>query len=113
MCLTEKEKRAILTPLSLPASQRKHIRYRTKIKIQKLLQDIKFIQDNHNTIFKEFGIDTVLYNDSVELKETELKETELRETKLGETELKETELKETELKETSLQNQEFSDPDLL
>ncbi len=108
MCLTEKEKRAILTPLSLPASQRKHIRYRTKIKIQKLLQDIKFIQDNHNTIFKEFGIDTVLYNDSVELRETKLGETELKET-----ELKETELKETELKETSLQNQEFSDPDLL
>ena len=62
MCLTEKDKRVIITPISLSAQQKKDAKYRVKIKIQKILQDIQFIKENHDVIYQEFGID-VLQND--------------------------------------------------
>ncbi len=56
MCLTEKDKRVIQTPLSFSVLQRKDARYRARIKIQRLLQDVEFVMMHQKAICDEFGI---------------------------------------------------------
>ena len=73
MCLTEKDKRVIITPISLSAQQKKDAKYRVKTKIQKILQDMQFIKENHDVIYQEFGID-VLQNDIAVSEITESKD---------------------------------------
>ncbi len=79
--LTEKERRAILSPLSFSAKDRKAARFRAKIKIREILGDAEFLitaprspsscwskireilgdaeflLENHEAIRREFGVD--------------------------------------------------------
>ncbi len=64
MCLTDKEKRMITSPLSLSARQKRNTKYRIKKKIHKLLHDMQFVLENHKTLSEEFRID-VLHNDDL------------------------------------------------
>ncbi len=55
--LTEKERRAILSPLSFSAKDRKAARFRAKIKIREILGDAEFLLENHEAVRKGFGVD--------------------------------------------------------
>jgi|APSaa5957512535_1039671.scaffolds.fasta_scaffold03954_11 hypothetical protein len=55
--LTDKEKRMITSPLSFSSKQRKNTKFRTRKKIQNILQDLKFIVENNDKICSELGID--------------------------------------------------------
>lgn len=57
--LTDKEKRVIISPLSFSVPQRKATKYRCKIKIQEVIQDMQFLIKHHDLVKKEFGIDVI------------------------------------------------------
>lgn len=56
MPLTEKEKRVITSPLSFSVKQRKTTKFRTKIKIQEIMDDMQFLMENYSKVYDEFGI---------------------------------------------------------
>ena len=62
MPLTEKEMRVITSPLSFSSKQRKTTKFRTKVKIQEILRDARFLMENHSKVQKEFGIDVLENN---------------------------------------------------
>lgn len=65
MCLTSKDKRVIISPLSMSTQQRKNARYRVRTKIQNMLQDMQFLNENYSKMRDELGMDMTTYDEVI------------------------------------------------
>lgn len=92
MPLTNKEKRFIVSPQSFSSQQRKTTKFRTRKKIQEILQDMQFLIENNSKVYDICGIDVLCSGVSSENKSTP---------------------KETHTETQSSKNTPSEDPDLL
>ena len=87
MCLTDKEKRTITSPQSFSSSkQRKTTKFRTKKKIQEILQDMEFLIENNSKISEIFDIDVmsiISCNNNSNTSDVTSKNTQLQETTIS------------------------------